>query len=71
MLDLIFRRRARMAVVYGRVDPLPLAGERFQAPQVARPALSAAPQRPGQLGFVGRGLVAKPMPPRAGRRRGA
>lgn len=71
MLDLIFRRRARMAVVYGRVDPLPLAGERFAGVACARQALRSAPERPGEVGFRGKQLVLRPMPARTGFRRTA
>lgn len=62
MLDLIFRNRARMAAVYGRVEPGPLAGERFQGP--APKAALPAPLRAGQVGTRGRSLVALPMPRR-------
>jgi hypothetical protein len=65
MLAHVFRHRARIAVVYGRVSPLPLAGSRFQGPELERAALSAAPERPGQLGFRGRSLILRPMPPRS------
>ncbi len=71
MLDLIFRCRARMAVVYGRVAPSPLAGARFQTAAVARHALDQVPQRPGEVGFKGKLLVMRPLPSRVERRRGA
>lgn len=61
MLDLIFRQRARMAAVYGRVGPGQLAGERF-ASQPAAPG--PEPRRHGQVGRKGRATVALPMPRR-------
>ncbi len=61
MLDLIFRQRARMAAVYGRVEPGPLAGERFAVPP-STPA--SAPKRHGQVGRKGRSTLALPMPRR-------
>jgi hypothetical protein len=61
MLDLIFRQRARMAAVYGRVEPSPLAGERFAA---ATSRATGAPQRHGQVGRKGRSTLALPMPRR-------
>jgi len=68
MLELIFRCRARMAIVYGRVDPRPIAGERFVAAALGRPP-ARAPERPGELGFRGRALEIRPMPARVDRRR--
>jgi len=66
MLDVIFRQRARMAAVYGRVSPGELAGERFSAPTEGRAAADgAAPRRHGQVGRKGRATVALPMPRRA------
>jgi hypothetical protein len=70
MLDVIFRHRARMAVVYGRIAPWPLAGERFRRAAVERRALRRPPKAPGEVGFRGRALVLRPMPARA-RRHGA
>lgn len=61
MLDLIFRQRARMAAVYGRVAPGMLAGERFAAPPSAT---VPEPRRHGQVGRKGRATVALPMPRR-------
>lgn len=61
MLNVIFRQRARMAAVYGRVAPGELAGERFaSAPSVP----SKEPRRHGQVGRKGRSTVALPMPRR-------
>lgn len=64
MLAHVFRHRARIALVYGRVSPHPLAGARFQGPGLERAALAGPPERPGQLGFRGRSLIVRPMPPR-------
>ena len=65
MLNWIYRRRARMAAVYGRVEAGPLAGERFAAPSPAAPLRSAAAERPGETVQSGRYVVVRPMPPRA------
>jgi hypothetical protein len=66
MLAYVFRHRARIALVYGRVSPLPLAGSRFRdTADLERAALGSPPERPGQLGFRGRHLEARPMPPRS------
>lgn len=63
MLDLIFRCRERMAVVYGRVSPGPMAGTRFQnAPAAALPR--GKPGRPGDLARNSRGVSVRPMPRR-------
>jgi hypothetical protein len=62
VLDLIFRHRARMQVVYGRVAAPSLAGERFSGPQPTPPG--ALPKRPGQIGPRGKSTVAIPMPKR-------
>ena len=69
MLNVIFRHRERMAIVYGRVSPLPLAGERFRTSALEREALAHAPRAPGQLGFRGRHFLLRPLPPRVDRRR--
>lgn len=61
MLDLIFRQRARMAAVYGRVEPGPLAGERFAVP---RTPSAGEPRRHGHVGRKGRSTLAVPMPRR-------
>lgn len=64
MLDVIFRCRERMAVIYGRVAPGPLAGERFSATE-SEPALPRGkPRRPGELTRSGRGVALRPMPRR-------
>ncbi len=66
MFDLIFRCRERMAVVYGRVAPGPLAGARFVLePRAALPI--GRPQRPGELARTTRGVSVRPMTRRAGR----
>jgi len=53
-----------MAIVYGRVAPGPLAGQRF-ATGVEAPALpKRAPRRPGELTRTMRGVSLKPMPRR-------
>ncbi|MBM3989484.1 MAG: hypothetical protein FJ298_00595 [Planctomycetes bacterium] len=61
MLNLIFRQRARMAAVYGRVSPGELAGERFAT---LRGVPAKAPRRHGQVGRKGQSTVALPMPRR-------
>ncbi len=61
MLDVIFRQRARMAAVYGRVETGPLAGERFAA---GSSSAAGEPQRHGQVGRKGRSMLALPMPRR-------
>ncbi len=65
MLNLIFRHRARMSAIYGRVEPVGLAGERFEkAPAIRRPA----PTSPGQVGRKGALTLAVPMPKRIRRK---
>jgi hypothetical protein len=66
VLDLIFRHRARMQVVYGRVEAPSLAGERFSKPQPRPPG--PLPKRPGQIGTRGKAVVAIPMPKRVRKR---
>ena len=58
---MIFRQRARMAAVYGRVSPGVLAGERFASAPAAPPT---APRRHGQVGRKGQSTIALPMPRR-------
>jgi hypothetical protein len=66
MLNVIFRCRERMAVIYGRVEPGELAGQRFaRAPGAALPA--GRPQRPGELTRSGERVSLRPMPRRTGR----
>jgi hypothetical protein len=65
VLNLILRHRERMAIVYGRVSPLPLAGPRFAPATAERQDLAYAPKRPGEIGFSGRHLLVRPLPRRA------
>jgi hypothetical protein len=64
VLDWIYRRRARMAAIYGRVHPGPLPGARFAggAPQ-ARPEVGAL-TRPGAAARRGRTVTLHPLPRR-------
>jgi len=64
VLSWIFRYRQRLAVVYGRVAPAPLAGERFRGArgegfEELRPREEV---RPGRLAWRGRSLIVGPMP---------
>ena len=69
MLAWIFRHRARLQVVYGRVPPPPLAGARFS--EAEPPGLEQlvesgrGPLEPGRLRLRARGQVEiRPMPRR-------
>lgn len=54
-----------MSAIYGRVEPVGLAGERFEkAPAIRRPA----PTSPGQVGRKGALTLAVPMPKRIRRK---
>jgi hypothetical protein len=70
VLSWIFLHRARLQVIYGRVAPPPLAGERFAGD--AGPATVASRQRggrdarPGELWRNGRVIALRPMPRRVG-----
>lgn len=68
MLSWIFRHRARLQVIYGRVEGPPLAGERFRVAGQAVAALPAAgpdPAAPGELRLRRDGQVEiRPMPRR-------
>ena len=72
MLSWIFRNRARMQIVYGTVEPPPLAGARFgrsHGGDARRPdglGLPPAPARPGELRRFGRRVEMRPMPRRVG-----
>ena len=66
MLSWVFRHRARLQVIYGRVEGPKLAGERFNLSR--EPALLAAgpePTQPGAVRLRARGQVEiRPMPRR-------
>ncbi len=65
MLNVIFRCRERMALIYGRVAPGPLAGARFaiEPPQVLPKGRA---RRPGELVRTARSVSVRPMPRRVG-----
>ena len=68
MLSWVFRFRARLQVVYGRVESPPLVGARFASRQESLPLPDRAqsgPARPGELRLRARGQVEiRPMPRR-------
>jgi len=73
MLAWIFRHRSRLQVVYGTVEPPPLAGARFArasaldqagAGASAIPRDTLGPPRPGELRRKKKTLELRPMPRR-------
>jgi hypothetical protein len=64
MLNVIFRCRERMAIVYGRVAPGTLAGSRFAEREPTAVLPKGKPRRPGHLSRNSRGVSLKPMPRR-------
>jgi hypothetical protein len=64
MFDLVFRCRERMALVYGRVAPGPLAGARFAVPSPPPALPTGKPRRPGELARSRNGVSVRPMPRR-------
>jgi hypothetical protein len=66
MLSWVFRHRARLQVIYGRVEGPQLAGERFRLIREPAPlAGGPEPARPGEVRLRARGQVEiRPMPRR-------
>ena len=67
MLSWVFRHRARLQVIYGRVAGPKLAGERFSQGQEPEPLAATGPEpaRPGEIRLRARGQVEiRPMPRR-------
>ena len=67
MLAWVFRHRARLQAIYGRVEGPPLAGERFRAPEPGASVerAGARPAAPGALRQRRDGTIEiRPMPRR-------
>jgi hypothetical protein len=64
VLSWIFRYRQRLTIIYGRVAPAALAGERFRGTRTEgfEELGPRSPVRPGRLAWRGQHLVVAPMP---------